>query len=443
MACLVGKLSALCAGTLVVCLLAWAGDWLSAGGDPQHSGWQRHGKRLDATTVKELKRLWKLQLDAGPLTAPVIVGPTITHRGVRELAFIGGGQNNLFAIDADLGTLFWKRHFEADTTPGRAACGSGTMGTPVIEPDPDEDLSGEAVADESQEDDDDPGRMRPVFAVAGDGRLHVVRPSDGADMEEPVRFLPAHANTTPLNLWSGRIYAATSGGCAGAPDGLWAIPAKAPHGTLESTAMKDVAGIVIAGDGSLFLAGAEKIVRLEGEPWQMKNSFTAKRPVVAMPVAFTWQGRGLIATSTQDELYVLDAAKLNPVAAAESGSGLSGRPATWRDSAGARWIVAGGQKIRAFRLSGSKEHPKLERIWESAETGVFGPPVVTNNVVFSLTGDSPAVLVAFNATTGKPLYSSGASIASTAQSGELAVANGHVCFSATDRSVYCFGIPID
>src|ERR1051326_5124200 len=109
---LVMTLSAFVMLTAVTCALALAGDWLTAGGDPQNSRWQRHGTRLTSDNAKSLKLLWKRPLEHSP-APPVIMNPTITHRGVRELLFIADAAGDLYALDADLGTVFWKRHFDA------------------------------------------------------------------------------------------------------------------------------------------------------------------------------------------------------------------------------------------------------------------------------------------------------------------------------------------
>jgi hypothetical protein len=52
-------------------------------------------------------------------------------------------------------------------------------------------------------------------------------------------------------------------------------------------------------------------------------------------------------------------------------------------------------------------------------------------------------LFASDAGTGKNLYSSGNAISSSARIPELAVANGHVCLATSDRTLWCFGIPIE
>src|SRR6266581_3175810 len=110
-------LSALLAMLALTYALAYAAEWLCYGGDPQRSGWQRREKNLNTLSVRRLKLLWKRQLDnqskgLNSLTAPTLLGPIFTHRGVKELVIIAGSSDNVYAVDADLGTVFWKRHLD-------------------------------------------------------------------------------------------------------------------------------------------------------------------------------------------------------------------------------------------------------------------------------------------------------------------------------------------
>ena len=41
-------------------------DWLTDGGDPQRTAWQRNETILTKTTVKDMKLLWKVRLDNQP-----------------------------------------------------------------------------------------------------------------------------------------------------------------------------------------------------------------------------------------------------------------------------------------------------------------------------------------------------------------------------------------
>jgi hypothetical protein len=62
------------------------------------------------------------------------------------------------------------------------------MATPLIEPDAEEDYT-EPVAD-SEDNDDEPDQMRPMYVLALDGRLYKLRPTDGADIAPPRTFEP-------------------------------------------------------------------------------------------------------------------------------------------------------------------------------------------------------------------------------------------------------------
>ena len=425
--------------TACSCFLAVAGDWLSIGGDPQHSGWQRRGKQLTTANVKDLKLLWKRQPggQSGELTEPVIAGPTITHRGVRELLFIGGTSDNVYAIDADLGTLFWTRQLESSppsNTKPHTPCGSELMATPVIQPD----------ARASQREDDEPGPMRPIYVVASDGMLHKIRPSDGADMSPPVPFLPPHAFASSLNFAGNFVYAATSKGCGDAPNGVWAIDTRAPHAKANFYAA-DGGGaspqVSIGTSGNVYFASKDKLVTLAPGTLELMHTIRSTEPLSVTPVPFPWQRGELLVTGGRRGLLLLDGANLEGVAATE----LTGRVATWQDPAGTRWIYAAApHKIAAFRLVDAKPHPKLEPAWEATALAEPGPPVVTNGVVFSLAGEANLVtLFALDAVTGGVLYSHATSVSRPIHSRELSVANGHVCFAAPDATVHCFGIPIE
>ena len=96
-------------------------------GDLQRTGWQKAETKISKDTVKNLQLLWKIKLETKQrsvysLYGPMIVERAITDRGFKEIAFVAGASNDLFAVDADLGTLFWQKHFDwhADVPETRA-----------------------------------------------------------------------------------------------------------------------------------------------------------------------------------------------------------------------------------------------------------------------------------------------------------------------------------
>src|SRR5262250_2781687 len=90
-------------------------NWPTYAGDAQRSGWQKTETRITKTTAKDIQLLWKLKLDVPsksprPVLPPVILGRLISYRGFKELAFVGTSADIVYAIDADLGKMFWQKH---------------------------------------------------------------------------------------------------------------------------------------------------------------------------------------------------------------------------------------------------------------------------------------------------------------------------------------------
>jgi outer membrane protein assembly factor BamB len=215
------------------------------------------------------------------------------------------------------------------------------------------------------------------------------------------------------------------------------------------------------------------------------------------PMVFPWGGRDIITAAGRDgRIYLLDSRKLggpdhktplfhtDVIASAEKnydGSGFQGAFSSWYDvDTQNRWIYApfsgplrssahvsfasspptsGG--IVAFQLGGQQDKPTLQPLWVSNEISSPGPVVIGNGMVFAFTTGlparrakkdgspyslseiqsmaHPARLHAFDALTGKELYSSGDRISSFANPGALAVANGRIYLTSQDNNVYCFG----
>ena len=304
-----------------------AQDWLTYGGDPQRTNWQKYEKDLNKDDVKRLKLLWKRQLDyesegRNALTAPLILGPTITHRGIKELVFVAGASDNVYAVDADLGRIFWKRHI--DTAP-TSACSLGLTATPVLAP---------LHTAKPRSNDDDPVEMRPLYVLASDGNLHTIRISTGLDMAAPVKFLPPNANASNLNLVSNLIYTTTPGDCGPARRGMWSIdtsipdahvtfspvkPTSVPFPWKGKDLMPDVTNLATWEDGSgarwIYVAAkrnieAYKVLEKNGNPeltkvWTSPDLFSGVPPVVVNGMVFALTGSTLLSLDavTGKELF--------------------------------------------------------------------------------------------------------------------------------------------
>src|SRR5579875_2131617 len=104
------------------CSVMHGADWLTDGGNPQRTAWQRDEKILSTATAKDIKLLWKIKLDNPPremhnLFPPLIADKVNTSAGPKQIAIVAGVSDNLFAIDVDTGELVWKKHFENTWTP--------------------------------------------------------------------------------------------------------------------------------------------------------------------------------------------------------------------------------------------------------------------------------------------------------------------------------------
>ena len=106
------------------CVAGLAADWLTDGGNPQRTAWQKDEQILNKDNVKNLKIVWKIQLDNKPkemhsLFPPLIVDKVNTPNGPRQMAIVAGAGDNIYAIDVPTAEVVWKKHFEYPTPARR------------------------------------------------------------------------------------------------------------------------------------------------------------------------------------------------------------------------------------------------------------------------------------------------------------------------------------
>jgi outer membrane protein assembly factor BamB len=216
------------------------------------------------------------------------------------------------------------------------------------------------------------------------------------------------------------------------------------------------------------------------------------------PVVFPYKGRDLVVGSGKEgSLFLTDAKSLggathrqplyrSPLYANEAadiaGRGFWGAFATWEDSKATRWLYAAAWgepgeaakafpasngpakdgSIMAFKVEDKDGQAVLTPAWMSRNMSVPEPPVIANGVVFSVSSGeyvrqikengqlytaeeriaqstSNATLYAFDAQTGKELYSSGKAMTSFTHFGGVAVSDGRVYVTTHDSTVYAFG----
>ena len=163
-------------------------DWLTDGGDPQRTAWQRNETILTKDNVKDMKLLWKIQTDNQPrqmhnLFPPLIAGNVSTPSGDKEIAILAGVSDNVYGIDVATGQQIWKRKFDStfqEPPPtgrggGSVLCPGGLTATPVLE----ERTPGKYVA----------------YAVSWDGRLRTLDVATGRGDRTAAALRPAQRET--------------------------------------------------------------------------------------------------------------------------------------------------------------------------------------------------------------------------------------------------------
>jgi len=356
-----------------------AAEWTTSGFDAQRSAWLRADARLTKAAVQkgEFAFLWKMKIEntsrqLNSLTAPVLLDRLIGYRGFKSLAFFGGSDDRIFAVDTDLARASWTTvlNYTAPTggrPPSSWNCPGGLMAMPsrrtVLVPSAGvtgagggragvrngsavgEPGRGAAVLSQMPARGGPPappppapgsgrgpapigfGGVDPLFAVGGDGYLHSLYVSNGAPIEPAVPFLPPDAKPTALIWVDGVVYTTTSGECGAAPNAVWAMDLTKPAGERKAQVWKagrasiaGSSGLSLGTDGTIYVAlgtagqgaaHADSIVALDRDRLTPKDWFTAPgADFNATPIVLR-HGKDLIAATANDgRLYLLDAASL-------------------------------------------------------------------------------------------------------------------------------------
>ena len=532
-------------------------DWMTGNGDAQRSAWIRADAKISKESLQDPQRkpgfqfLWKLKLDNKPrqlnsLAPPATLERLIGYRGFRMLGFVGGSSDAIFTIDTDLGRMEWEKRLVTNATSqaGTLACpggmttgvarptvatlppssfggGGGGRSTParsgvgepgqgavtlaLVRPNP----PGPPPASSSNSTPPRPPRPNPanppggqfgagpflVYALSGDGMFHSMHLSNGADYEQPVKFLPPNANANGLIVIDSVAYVVTEGNCGGAANGVWALDLVSKQVTSWKANVVGIAGPAFGGDGTLYVAtgnGGESpnsLVALDPKTLSVKGWYTAgAHEFSSSPVLFEYKGKTLIAATTKDgRVHLLDSANLGGAdhqtalyttpATSKAGSTSPGALASWQDASGARWILApvmGSQAadlgfksaatngaVVAWKVVEQSGAPTLQPAWASRDLVSPLPPTVINGVVFVTSGgefrtddskmtaaerarrSSRAVLYALDGETGKELWNSGATIASFTRGVALSGGVGQIYLTTHDGVIYTFGFPME
>jgi hypothetical protein len=341
-----------------------------------------------------------------------------------------------------------------------------------------------------------------VYVISSDGMLHVLGLASGKDMQRPAPFLPPNSRWSSPVAVDTTLYAATSGGCGGAPSAVWAIDLDSNAKPVVSwkTNGGDVVGaIALASDGTIVAAigdgrtsgdgSVNAIVALDSKTLQRKDWFSAPNTQFATgPTILRHNGKDVVVVATKDgRVLLLDATSLGgqthgtPLFSSKPFAGAGGTVsadalAVWQQvSAGApaqaaptdatSWVllpVAGrpaasapatngpisSGAVLALKVAGEGQSLSLEPAWTSHDLSGAATPLVVNGVVLALATGLPAtpagrgtaaMLHAYDGATGKRLWNSGKAMTTFASPGSLWTGLGQVYVGAHDGTLYAFG----
>ncbi len=531
-------------------------DWPTPYADAQRTSWLQTDPNISVESLSKpgFELQWTSKVD-NQRRGTYGLTQGVTASGVTlfvPASIVGGSSNKLFLLDNDTGYVIWSRTFEGALPASTGACGGGMTAAPTrivsaaapppatagalppagrgvqqgyrsligepgqgipVEPRGGGPPRGAPAGPARQGGAPGPGapargdgipgapnvvsgggtaRILVGYAVAADGQLHVVGLQSGKTLQKPAPFLPPNSQWSNPVAVGTMMYAATTGNCAGAPNGVYAINLDAPDNKPVVSYRTNGGGVVGAvafssdgntlltaiGPGSVTADGkANAIVALDPKTLQLKDWFThPTAEFVTGPTVFRHGAKDLVAAATKDgRVILLDAASLGgsnhttPLvtssALVASGGSISAEAlSTWaRPSTAGRWImvpVSGRPVARAtsgairngavvaVRVREGNGTYSLEPEWTSSDLTSPATPIIVNGVVFALsTGraaaagrtGSPAVLYAHDGLSGKALWNSGKAMGATASPGSFWSSLSQVYVGAEDGTIYAFG----
>jgi outer membrane protein assembly factor BamB len=433
-------------------------------------------------------------------TAPLVVNAN-TPQGAKTLVFTVGSDDTVYAIDGDTGKIAWQRKFPNTLTPKIPAswlCSNTQNATPVIDKDAGiiylntSDGKLRALSITNGED-----RMPPtdyVTPFARNWSLNLIDDTIFTALGRGCGGASAHFAAMDLkDRHMYEFYTSTArqngawgrGGLVRGPKGIYGQTADGVYdpasGKFGNTVM------------ALSLKNLQLLDSFTPSDWQFLNTKDLDLGA-AGPVIFPFKQYTLVASAAkQAVLYLLDADNLGgadhhtPLYQSPrwgndelllAGRGVWGAMASWEDPQGRRWILmpmwgppskdapsfkytygdAPQGSIMAFEVVLDNGKLSVIPTWRSRDMHVPDPPVVANGVVYAIqTGENTEqgrgatakvratpvtneVLYAFDAATGKELFSSKQTIPSWAHFTEPVVAGGKVFVATWDAKIYAFGL---
>jgi outer membrane protein assembly factor BamB len=465
-------------------------DWSTEGGDGHRSSWIRSDPKISVAALQKpgFALAWKIKLPGEPGVAAT-QSSYIGYRGFRSLAFMGSASGEITTVDTDLGRIEWHKKLEGSRAAGAGPCSGGmtanvarptTVAFPIAPPpgrgggmggrgsgaksgvgEPNEGAVtiAPALAAAAAAAGRGPGlppggfpggpgrgpRLPDVLsAISSDGMYHAMYISSGEEPNPPIAFLPPNANARDLTVVGRTAYAATSQGCGGAPNAIWALDLDSKSVIHWTPPSGDLAGggFTLGPDNKAYVATTTgSLVALDAKKLDLQGAYRPEGALFSSgPVLFEYKTKAILAAPTNDgRIHLVDAVTLTGTA---NPAPTSGPLAAWQDSAGTQWILAPSKNsISAWKVQG--DIPTLQPGWTSADIASPMAPIVVNGVVFAVSNSPNAVILALDGATGKELWNSGKTMTAAARIGSLSGSGSQLYLGTSDGMIYAFGFPIE
>ena len=190
----------------------------------------------------------------------------------------GGGPRNCRARDD---TTSGARN---DTTSGASAGGAGDCSAAAASPIPPGQWRPSPFPTNAAAQGSGGGLFRPsgvVYAVSADGMFRTLGLVSGKDVQRPAPFVPAGARFSDLIAVNDKVYTATSGGCGGAADGVWAIDIASdtkPVLSWKTNGGSPIGSVAFATNGTAIVAIGPGTVTPAATPTRLSRSIRRRSP---------------------------------------------------------------------------------------------------------------------------------------------------------------------
>src|SRR5262249_42756861 len=117
------------------------------------------------------------------------------------------------------------------------------------------------------------GGPQMAYAIATDGVLPTLGVMEGKDPKKPIPFLPPNANVSDTIAIGETLYATTSNGCAGVPNGVWGIDLSV--GDPKPISWKspgNPTGMAFSSKGTLFVTAGDAVTALDAKTLEARET---------------------------------------------------------------------------------------------------------------------------------------------------------------------------